>query len=206
MAARKFAFDTEFAPDGSILSEAAPGARRFTPEEVEAERKAAYEQGKSDALAAAERAAAAALKDIATSAGALLQTLDAESKAMRGQAAAIALAAARKIAGAALDGFGEERILGAIEAAMDGLRHNPRLVLRLPPDKLDALKPRIERMAAEHGYGGAILVRAEPNLRAGAVVIDWGDGLVRHDPEELAARIEALVSQALAGAEQGDAA
>jgi hypothetical protein len=39
-----------------------------------------------------------------------------------------------KIAGAALDGFGEERAASAIEAAMDALRHQPRLVVKLPPD------------------------------------------------------------------------
>lgn len=206
MAARRFAFETEFAPDGTILNDAAVGARRYTPEEVEAEKKAAYEQGKSDTIAAAERAAAAALKDIAMAAGALLQTLDAESKAMRGEAASLALAASRKIAGAALDSFGEARVLAAVEAAMDQLRHGPRLIVRVAAGKAETLKPRIDAMAEEHAYSGAVLVRAEPNLSAGAVSIDWSDGLVRIDPAELAERIDALITEALAGAEQGNAA
>lgn len=206
MAARKFAFDTEFAPDGTILNDATSGARRFTPDEVETARAAAYAQGKDDATAAAERAAAAALSEIAASAGALLQTMATESQAMRTDAAQLALVAARKIAGAALDAFGEARALGAIEAAMESLRHGPRLIIRTPQHMADALKPRIEEMAAEHGFGGAIVVRPDANLKAGAVVLDWTDGVVRIDPAEIAERIDALITTALAGAATGDAA
>src|SRR5438477_8324211 len=111
---RKYAFDTEFTPDGGVLRESANAPKRLTPEEIAAERAAAYDSGKRDAIAAAEREAAAALRDIADAASAILTRLDAESRAMREDAARIALAAARKISGAALDAFGYERAAAAI--------------------------------------------------------------------------------------------
>ena len=86
---------------------------------------------------------------------------------MREEAARIALAAARKIAGAALDAFGAERAAAAVEAAMDALRHQPRLVVKLSPDSGRALKPRIAAMCETHAYAGAVLVRAEPGLQRG---------------------------------------
>lgn len=125
---RRYAFDTEFAPDGAIVS-AAP--RPLTPEEVEAERQAAYRKGAQDALAQAERDTAAALQALADAASAVVTRLDAESKSMREEAARVAMAAARKIAGAALDAYGQERAAAAVEAAMDALRHQPRLVVRI---------------------------------------------------------------------------
>ena len=192
---RRYAFDTEFTPDGAIVA-AAP--TRLAPEEVEAERRLAYATGAQDATATAERETAAALQALADAASAVLTRLDAESRAMREEAARVAIAAARKIAGAALDAFGEERAVSAIESAMDALRHQPRLVVRLSPEGAERLKPRIEEMVATHAYAGAVLVRAEPNLRQGEVVIDWSDGVVSMKPEDAAARIDALVEAALA--------
>ena len=192
---RKFAFDTEFTPDGAIVN-AAP--TKLGPADVELERAAAYKTGANDATAQAERESAAALQALADAASAVLTRLDAESRAMREEAARVALAAARKIAGAALDAFGEERAAGAIEAAMDTLRHQPRLVVRLAPEAAEKLGPRIAEMCDTHAYAGAVLVRPQPALRNGDVVIDWSDGVITMNPDDAARRIEDLIEAALA--------
>lgn len=192
---RKYAFDTEFTPDGGILNTA---PKKFEAEEVEAERKAAYKKGADDALAAAERQTAAALQALADKMTTIITKLEAESRAMRDEAARVALAASRKIAGAALDAYGEERAISAIEAVMDSLRHNPRLIVKLAPEACETLKPRIEAMADQHGYGGAILVRAQPGMRAGEVSIDWSDGIISMNPDDTANHIEDLIEAALA--------
>ena len=196
---RKFAFDTEFAPDGAILSSA---PKKLGPDEVEAVRAEAYKAGAEDATAQAEREAAAALQALADAASAVLTRLDAESRAMRAEAARVALAAARKIAGAALDAFGEERAAAAIEAAMDTLRHQPRLVVRLSPEAAEVLGPRITEMSATHAYAGAVLVRPQPGLSNGDVVIDWSDGVISMNSEDAAKRIETLIDAALAAPAQ----
>lgn len=192
---RKYGFDTEFAPDGAVMREA---PKRLTPEEVAAECAAAYERGKQDAVAQAERKVAAALEALADAASAVLTRLDTESATMREEAARIALAAARKISGEALDAFGAERAAAAVEATMDALRHQPRLLVRLPPADADVIKARIAAMCETHAYAGAILVRAEDSLRTGEVVIDWSDGVVSLSPADAAERINALVEGALA--------
>lgn len=195
---RKYAFDTEFAPDGEIMAES---PKRITPEQMQAANTDGYEKGKNDATAQAERRTAAALEAIADAASAVLTRLDAESHAMRVEAARIAMAAAQKIAGAALDSFGIERAAQAVEAAMDALRHQPRLVVKLPPEMAEQLKPRITEMCETHAYASAVLVRAEPGLKNGAVVIDWSDGVIAMDPADAARRIEDLIEAALAANE-----
>ncbi len=195
---RKYAFDTEFAADGAVVR---ASKSRLSPEAVEAERTAAYERGKQDALVRAEQQVAAALEAIADVASTILARLEAESRALREDGAALAIASARKIAGAALDAFGEARALSVIEATMELLRHQPRLVLKLAPEAVESLKPRIEAMCESHAYAGAILVRAEPGLSAGAVVIDWSDGAIASDPEDIARRIDAHIETALAAPE-----
>jgi flagellar assembly protein FliH len=192
---RKYGFDTEFAPDGAIVREA---SKRLSPEEIAAECAAAYERGKQDAAAQAERQAAAALEALADAASAVLTRLDAESRAMREEAARIAAAAARKIAGAALDAFGAERAAAAVEAAMDALRRQPRLLVKLAPEAVETLKPRIAAMCETHAYAGAVLVRAEPGLRTGEVVIDWSDGVIAMNPDDAAQSIDTLIDAALA--------
>jgi len=192
---RKYAFDTEFSPDGAIVK-AAP--KHLTPDEVEAVSAAAYERGKQDAVAQAERQTAAALQALADAASAVLHRLEAESQAMRAEAANVAFAASRKIAGAALDAFGDERAAAAIEAAMDALRHQPRLMVRLSPEACETLKPRIEEMCETHAYAGAVLVRPQAGLRSGEVTIDWSDGVIHLNPDDAAERIKTLIDAALA--------
>jgi flagellar assembly protein FliH len=192
---RKYGFDTEFAPDGAVMREA---PKRLSPEEIAAECAAAYERGKQDAVVQAERKVAAALEALADAASAVLTRLDTESAAMREEAARIAMAAARKISGEALDAFGVERAVAAVEAAMDALRHQPRLLVKLPAADAEILKQRIAAMCETHAYAGAILVRAETSMRAGEVVIDWSDGVVTLSPAEAAERINTLVEAALA--------
>lgn len=192
---RKYAFDTEFAPDGAIMRES---ASRITPEQMQSASTEGYERGKNDAAAQAARRTAAALEAIADATSAVLTRLNAESHAMRTEAARVALAAAQKIAGAALDAYGIERAAQAVEAAMDALRHQPRLVVKLPPDMAEELKPRITEMCETHAYASAVLVRAEPGLKTGEVVIDWSDGVIAMDPADAARRIEELIDAALA--------
>jgi flagellar assembly protein FliH len=191
---RKFEFRTEFAADGSV-ARAAPKA--LSNAEIDAKCALAYENGKADALAEAERRAAAALESIGASSTALMDTLHAEITIVRAEAAQVALAAARKIAGRALDAYGAEYAAAAVETAMEALRHHPRLLVKLSPATAEALAPRIEKLRAAHLYEGAILVRGDPALESGDISIDWSDGLIHLDAKSVTERISALIDAAL---------
>ena len=53
-------------------------------------------------------------------------------------------------------------------------------------------------MCETHAYASAVLVRAEPGLKTGEVVIDWSDGVIAMDPADASRRIEDLIDAALA--------
>jgi flagellar assembly protein FliH len=203
---RKFMFDTEFAADGAVLRDPVRGEfQRFTPAELEAARAKAYESGKGDAQAKAERAGAEALAALSERARALLSELETLSQSLRAQAAEVALAAARKIAGEALAQFGEARALAAAEAAMQALPSGPRLEVRIANAAEEALKPRLEEAAKARLYPGALIVRGVEGLAGGDIEIDWGEGAIVIERADIEARIEALIDAALAAPQSNEA-
>lgn len=203
MTATPFAFDTEFAPDGTIVREGGRPRTLFTSDEVEAARAEAFAAGKSDAAALAERRNAEAVQQLAAGVQRLIGTLEAEARQLRDEATALALAAARKIAGEALDRFGAERVETIVAEAMDSLRHGPRLIVRLPEGMAGLLAPRLEAAAERAGFSGALLVRGEPGLATGDVTLDWTDGMIVVSRAEAIARIEDIINRALGAPDDG---
>ncbi len=198
MNASRFMFDTEFAPDGTIVREAGRAVALFTQEEVEAACAQAHAAGKADALVQAEKRTGDAYAALAKAVERLLSGLEREAVALREEAAALALCAARAVAGEALDRFGAERAEAIISEAMDSLRHGPRLIVRLPAPMADLMLPRLEAAAARAGFAGALLVRPDPALKAGDVSLDWTDGLIAHDRDAAFRRVDEIVQGALA--------
>lgn len=199
-AVRKYAFDTVFAPDGAILRDGKGFRTQYNSEEVEAERRTAFEEGRREETARAEGEAASAAERLAASAAAILGRLNQECESLRREAAALAMAAARKAAGAALDAFGEERILAAVAETMDALRHAPRLIIRVPTNSYSALRPRLEELARQSAYAGAVVVREDPALAAADVTLEWAEGLIAFDQESLFARVDEIITRSLDGA------
>ncbi len=196
-AIRKFNFETVFAPDGAIVRDGSGFRTQFDAEEVAAERASAFAEGERSELARAEKAAADALVTLAQQMKQLLAALGAESRQLKQEGMAVALAAARLVADSALDAFGAARVEAAVGDAMETLRDNPRLSVRVHPSLIEALRPRLVEAAAAHGYGGALLVRADPQVRGGDVRLEWADGAIVHDRQEAFARVEAAIAHHL---------
>jgi flagellar assembly protein FliH len=196
--ARKYSFDTVFAADGATIRAGAGQRSHYSAEEFEAARAAAFEEGRRAERGDADMMAARAIEALAREAGALQASLAGECADLRREAGAIAMAAARQVAGAALDAFGDDRIVEAVEAAMESLRHGPRLIVRVPSNSFNPLRARLEAASQQSAYAGALIVREDPALALGDVAIDWGDGAIALDREALFARIEAILAQRLA--------
>jgi len=186
--AKPFEFGTEFSPDGEVLRSSTV-KRSYTPEEVEAEREKAREEGRRGA----EAEAAQALKTLAGQMQLALGQTAAAREALRAEAAELALIAARKIAGAALEARPDAELHALVEACAGELRAAPRLRAGLPQALLERLKPDLERAVAEIGFEGRLRVEALDSGAPGAVSLDWDEGAVSFDPAETAERIETLV-------------
>lgn len=196
---RKYAFETIFSPEGEILRDAQGARRVFTAEEVEAERAAAYEAGRNDQLAAAQLQIAAELARANAALARIVGSYQAEMRRTRDGAAELAIAAARAAAGSAVEAFGDARIRTVLEGVLAEALPAPRLVVRISPEAADRLRPEAERLADDHGFTGAIQVRADASIGQGDVKIDWGEGLIALDLTQALDEIASRVRARLAG-------
>lgn len=189
---RKFEFETVFSPEGAILRDGAFRSQ-FTREEAELMRAEGFAAGK----AAGEAEMARALAALAGAMNTLIANYAAEARQLRAEAVELALAAARKAADSALEAHGEARVIQALTQALDNLRAGPRLVVRIAPELMGALKSRLEEAARAHGFDGALIVRADPAVETGDLALEWAEGAIVHDRAEAFALIEKAVQAAL---------
>ena len=71
-------------------------------------------------------------------------------------------------------------------------------IARAPADQVEPMRAALEQAAANAGYPGQIVVRADPALPLAAFVLDWGDGSAAFDPTNAAARGAQALDEALA--------
>ena len=195
---KRFVFDTVFDDGGGVVA-SAPRPRRLIPaEEVDALRAEAYLDGQRSAVAQAEEAAAAALRQIAADVAGALPTLAAVAHQHRAGAAELAMAAARKIAAEALDLFPEAPVVAALQSLAREVEAVPRLTVHAPADLVARLQLALDRTADAAGYPGQIVVKPAAGMAAAAFAFDWGDGRAAFDPQTAAARVDAALQTALA--------
>jgi flagellar assembly protein FliH len=195
---RRFSFDQDFGDAARVTP--AGGVRRkrvYLADEVDAIRAAAVNEGESSIASRAKAQDARSLAEIADAARKGLDVLGEVAREHRVVAAELALAVARKIAGAALDRFPEAPIKAALETLGREIESQARLVVRVG-EPSDAVRSVVETAAADIGFAGQIVFRAEDGLPTAAFVIEWADGRASFDPNEAMGRIAQSFEAALA--------
>ncbi len=204
--AKPFAFDREFAADGTVLREGEKIRRVLTEDEAQALVATAAEQARMTEEADAARASAEALRQVSAKLQALLARLDAESEALREDAARLAVAAAHTIAGKALEQYGADTVEACAKEALTDLRAEPRIAVRVAPGLADPIAERLYAFAEAEGLEGAVVVRADTEVAAGDCVLEWRAGAVERTAADIEARIAEAVNNWLANPEAADAA
>ncbi|MGX6648509.1 hypothetical protein ACWCOP_11280 [Maricaulaceae bacterium MS644] len=195
---KRFAFDREYASDGTVLRDGDKIRRVLTEAEAQAMADHAASEARNGEEARAAQEAADALKQVAGKLQTMIARLDAESEALRHDAARLAIAAARAVAGAALDQYGADTIEQCVREALTDLRAEPRIAIRVAPHLADALGERIYEYARREGFEGAVVVRADEEAAAGDCVIEWRAGAVERTAAEIEQRIADAVKTWLA--------
>lgn len=205
MTSNRFGFDTVFDANGRVLrqSERKGQKKSFTPEEVEAVRAEAFTAGQGSIEARAAQALSRGVGELAGAVMKLLEALDEESEALRRGAATLALAAARKIAGAALDRFPGAEVERLVAECLDAMPHDPRIVVRVAPEVVEALKPRTDALLAERGFAGRLVLVAESALSRADARIEWTDGGLETSADAIADGIANRIASHLAGTAPG---
>ena len=192
---RKFTFDTEFRPDGDIVSAQARARQKktLTNQELDDLRAAAVAEGLSDGQVRAAQGLTAQVETLAAAVTQALNASHAEIEIVRAEAAALAFAAAKKLAHAALAALPAADVEDALRQAMHQAIGEPRLTLRANPLVAEALAARLEEIAHQEGYEGRIILSPDPAIAGADCRIEWRGGGSERSEAAIAAALDALI-------------
>jgi flagellar assembly protein FliH len=137
---------------------------------------------------------AVAIEQVAQTAQAVLAHIENETPRFEQEAALLAMAFARKLAG---DLIAREPLAQLEAAAADCFRHilgAPHVAIRVADNLVDVAKTTLDRLAADRGFAGKLIVIGEPDMPLGDFRLEWADGgMARNE-----ARLNDLMSSAIA--------
>lgn len=189
-----FAFETEFTPAGEVLG---GPQRKFVPrDEVDKIAASARVEGETKARQTIEAKGFASVDRIVTHLSPVSAQLAQLADQLRREAAELALIAARKIAGAALDKAGEQVAADAIAQVVRQLKANPVVTVTLAQESIPEVERRMDQLR-RNGQAGQLSFVADPNAKPGDWHVEWTDGSVSFNREEVAAAIEAALNARL---------
>lgn len=198
----KFQFDTDF-DDQSTMEAAdacvdeAPPEPVFAAADVEAARAEGYAAGRdaglSEARSEIENAIAKALAAIGEQLAALRTAHTDAWAACERRALALAAAITRKIVPDLARESALDTIAQRIADALPHLIEEPRVVIRVPDDILDALQDRIATITESSGFSGQCILLSERELSGPDCRIEWADGGIDFDARRLWQEIDSAV-------------
>ncbi len=75
----------------------------------------------------------------------------------------------------------------------------PRLVIRLHPEHLDALQAQMDELKGQSGYSGDVILLAEHDLAPSDCRIEWADGGAERNTQNILSEIDAAVERYKSG-------
>ena len=203
--AQKFLFETDFeveeplADDAQVKAEEelAPPEPTYSEAELAEARASGRAEGHASGLAEGraetERLAAQAFEQAATQLGEIADTVRSRRDLVIHDATAVASAIIRKVAPDLIRRGAIDAIEAAIAGCLPDLAEEPRVVVRVDGDVLDAIKTRIDPMISASAFSGDVAVIADPALAASDCTVEWADGGIRHDPSRVWGEIEEIL-------------
>lgn len=200
----KFLFDTDFSAPAKSRERAATAAE-IAQKVAEAEARAyrnGYDAAQREAKAESDRRAALALEEIALAIKAIASRFSGIEARMETEAVDVAVAVARKLCGEliAREPLGE--ITALVSDCFAHLVSTPHIVVRINDALYEGAREKIERLAAQNGFQGRLVVLAEPTIATGDCRIEWADGGMVLERATVEAKIDELVGRYVASRDQ----
>lgn len=151
--------------------------------ELAAVRKNSEAKGRESAEAVAAKKVADDVAKIAKSAAALLGTRDKLSQNLENDACELAYTIGTYLAETALAKTPFAEIEALLKDAMDMLSVTPHLVLYLPMETADEIKPQVTRLLDENGFSGRLIIKSERDFNSSDVRVEWSEGQLVRDLE-----------------------
>ena len=198
--AKRFTFDTEFRPEGDLVSNAARARQRkvYTQDEIDQMCTRSRAEGLKAGQVRAAEAVAAAIVHLTEVVRTVLAGARIEIEAVREEAALIAFAAARKLAPVAIAALPSGDVEAALREAVHQAIGEPRIVLRASQNVVDALSESLAEIAHEEGFEGRIVTKVDPTISGADCRIEWRGGGAERSLESLEDAIGALIARRFA--------
>lgn len=195
----KFTFDTHFGERPTRSAADASSAHSLTNADVEAARAEGYAEGRAagerEAVERSDRELHDAMTLLAESAASLVTALDSQMASMKRESVTIAMEISRKLAPAMVATRPEAEIEAVLRDCLAHLNREPHILLRVATSLVDRLKDTVDRMAMERGLSGRIILLGEPGMTEGDCVVEWADGGVVRNREEIEREITGIVTR-----------
>ncbi len=215
-AIRKFTFDNDFdrpakpaSAQPEVVVEAPPPPPpppTFSEEElaaaVEKARKAALAegiaQGRAETVADAEKRVAAGLNAIGNYLGAIDGNVRAVVEGLKETSVELSMAMVRQLFPALMRRGGAAEIEALLVHCVETLRSEPWFTIRVPAEQVEELDERIQAVGKSRGYDGRLTVMGDADLKPGDCKIEWAQGGMIRDRDQIWSAIETAIEQALA--------
>ncbi|MDE1937736.1 MAG: hypothetical protein KGI68_01845 [Alphaproteobacteria bacterium] len=193
----KFTFDTEFRPEGDLVSNAARARQRkvLTQDEIDQMCAKARGEGLKAGQVRAAEAIAAAVAECTAAVREAFAHAQTEIEIRREEASQLAFAAARKLAPVAIAALPAGDVEAALREAMHQAITEPRVVLRAAEPVIAALSDKLAEIAHQEGYDGRIVASADPSLTGADCRIEWRGGGAERSIAALEAAVAELISR-----------
>jgi flagellar assembly protein FliH len=192
----KFLFDTDF-----TAAEGRPAAAMLAEQaaKVADAEATGYRAGLAAARAEAEQRTFLALERIAAALQSLSGDLSALEVRLENEAVEVAIAAAGKLAPEliAREPFAEMSAL--MSECFRHLVAAPHVAVRVSESELAAAREHLDAAMQASGFGGRLVVLAEPDIASGDCRIEWADGGIKRERATTQAAIDEAVQRYLAG-------
>lgn len=202
----KFLFDVPF--DGTrpkVERNYAPKAPppKFSADEVDAARAAAFAEGEAAGRQAAygehQQNLEQALRSIAQQLAAIAAGQEHARIAASAEATELAVAIARKLAGRLIESQPLDQVEALVLRCMDDMRDEPRLVIRAAEPVVQQLDAKIDQLVAQSGFGGKVALVPDETMALTDCRINWADGSAERRQTALEQQVDQAVERYLAG-------
>ena len=219
---QKFLFDTDFDADDPAAQRRAkknepppppppPPPPTFGEAELEQAKKAAFAkgmaagkiEGHNEGYAKASSEMQATLTDatvrLADGIEQMMADRDDLNAGRTGQPLKIALAILSKLLPVTIGQHSRDELEAFIVSCLTEAVDEPRLSVKVGACVLEQMRPRIEELAGQRGFGGRLIILGDPKLGASDARIEWAEGGAERNTEALLADLVAVAEKMLGG-------
>lgn len=192
----RFTFDTQFQGEkGDAVDPRL--ALEYTAEDLEAAKAEGFQAGKAAAAHEAEARIEQLMQQIVQGTTALLEARDVLESETQREAVVLAHTLASKLAPGLIAKLPLAEIETMVAQVLDERSSEPRLVVRVADQNLDAVRDRIDRLAVQNSFEGDIILLGETQLGESDCRVEWAEGGIERSLEHNAATIDAILERFL---------